>query len=172
MTRARGEFRAAGSGGIPTELQGSACGKVPAPLRSVNRFVSSAQQLSGYDVLRFTQRRHRDQKCALLARFSTRQLTVDRLYEVPQLDGRKFTEAFLDLALGTLEENPARRAPSLPVHEVHAPAHRADLGVRLHLDEHLPALVAALQLAHVLRAFRSRKWGAHAATLCAPTGIP
>src|SRR5690349_12363803 len=97
---------------------------------------------------------------------------VDRLNEVPQLDGRKFTEALLDLALGTFEENPARRAPSLPVHEVHAPAHSADLGVRLHLDEHLPALLAALQLAHMLRAFRTRKWGAHAATLCAPTGIP
>src|SRR5690348_2630906 len=111
MTKARGEFRAAGFGGLPAELQASACGKVPAPLRSVNRFVSSAQQVVTYHGCKVTWPRRCNSKCALPARFSTqKKSTVDRLNEVPQLDGRKFTEALLDLALGTFEENPARRA--------------------------------------------------------------
>src|SRR6266536_2026068 len=87
--------------------------------------------------------------------------SVQSGHEVPKLHGRKFPEALLDLALRQLEENPARRAAALPVHEVHAPAHGTHLGVGLHLDEHLPSFISALQLAHVLGAVGSREGGAH-----------
>src|SRR6266498_6104204 len=47
---------------------------------------------------------------------------VQRLHEVPQLDGRKFPEPLLDLALRQFQEDPTGRAASLPAHEVHPPA--------------------------------------------------
>src|SRR6266571_5193738 len=95
---------------------------------------------------------------------------LERRHEVPQLDGRKFPEALLDLPLRQLEENPPGRAPALPAHEVQPPAHRAggDLGVRLHLDEHVPALVAALQFTHVLGAILAGEGGAHGYTMRCP----
>src|SRR2546422_8000537 len=86
---------------------------------------------------------------------------VQGSHEVPKLDGRKFPEALLDLAFRPLLENPARGTAALPVHEVHAPAHGTHLGVGLHLDEHVPAFITALQLAHVLGAVVSREGGAH-----------
>src|SRR5207249_11631239 len=87
--------------------------------------------------------------------------TVQRRHEVPKLHGRKFPEALLDLTLRPLEEDPTSGAAMLPVHEMHAPAHRADLGVGLHLDEHVPSFITALQLTHVLGAVLARVGGAH-----------
>src|SRR6266702_75063 len=86
-------------------------------------------------------------------------------HEVPQLHGRKFPEAVLDFSLRQLEKDPAGGAAALPTHEVQTAAHRSatHLGVRLHLDENLPPLVTALQLAHVLGAILSRERGAHLA---------
>src|SRR6266550_875968 len=87
--------------------------------------------------------------------------TVQRRHEVPKLHSRKFPEALLDLTLRPLEEDPAGAAAMLPVHEMHAPAHRANRGVGLHLDEHVPSFITALQLTHVLRAVLAREGGAH-----------
>src|SRR2546428_104343 len=87
--------------------------------------------------------------------------TVQRRHEVPKLHSRKFPEALLDLTLRPLEEDPAGGAAMLPVHEMHAPPHRANLGVRLHLGEHVPSFITALQLTHVLGAVLAREGGAH-----------
>src|SRR5881396_3203241 len=86
-------------------------------------------------------------------------------HEVPELHSRKFPEPLLNLALRQLEENPARGAAVLPVHEVHTPPHGAHLGVGLHLDKYVPPFIAALQLAHVLGAVVSREGGALGARL-------
>src|SRR5213082_3202705 len=101
--------------------------------------------------------------CKLCTLFHTPSSAVQRRDEVPQLDGRKFPEAILDLALGPLQEDPARGAAALTAYEVHTPSHRAspDLRVWLHLDVDVPALIAALQLAHVLGALLAGEGGAH-----------
>src|SRR5438105_369980 len=97
------------------------------------------------------------------AHFSTRWSAIQRRDEVPQLHGRKFPETILDLALGPLQEDPARGAAALAAHEVHATPHRAasHFCIGLHLDIHVPALVAALQFAHVLGALLAWEGGAH-----------
>src|SRR2546429_8726427 len=51
--------------------------------------------------------------------------TAQRLHEMPQLHGRKFTEAVLHLALGPLQEDPARGAMPLAAREVQPPSHRS-----------------------------------------------
>src|SRR5439155_25877633 len=63
------------------------------------------------------------------------------------------------------QEDPGGAPVALAAQEVEAAAHRsgADFGVGLHFHEHLPALVPALQLAHVLDAFLPWKGGAHGA---------
>src|SRR5207245_9829600 len=93
--------------------------------------------------------------------------TLQGRHEVPQLNSRKFSEALLDLALRHLEKDPPGRTPAYPAHEVQPPPHRArgDLGVWLHLDEHVPSLVATLQLAHVLGAVLAGERGAHGYTM-------
>src|SRR5438445_9341026 len=100
---------------------------------------------------------------AKYAHSSTRWSASQRRHEVPQLHSRKFPEAILDLALGPLQEDPARGAAALTAYEVHTPSHRAspDLRVWLHLDVDVPALIAALQLAHVLGALLAGEGGAH-----------
>src|SRR5438552_444345 len=105
--------------------------------------------------------------CKLCTLFHTPSSAVQRRDEVPQLDRRKFPEAILDLALGPLQEDPARGAAALTAYEVHTPSHRAspDLRVWLHLDVDVPALIAALQLAHVLGALLAGEGGAHAERL-------
>src|SRR5438105_15422057 len=97
------------------------------------------------------------------AHFSTRWSASQRRDEVPQLHSRKFPEAILDLALGPLQKNPARGAAALAAHEVDATPHRAapNLRIGLHLDVDVPALIAALQLAHVLGALLAGEGGAH-----------
>src|SRR5260370_32003092 len=65
-------------------------------------------------------------------------LAVQRRHEMPQLDGRKFPEALLNLALRGLEENPARGAAAPPPHSIPAPARRTHRAVVLHLDEPRP----------------------------------
>src|SRR6059058_3460421 len=89
--------------------------------------------------------------------------TPQRLHEVPQLHGRKFTEAVLHLALGPLQEDPTRGAMPLPAREVQPPPHRPgpNLRIGLHLHEHVPPLVPALQLTHVFGAGVPREGSAH-----------
>src|SRR5207249_1524586 len=87
--------------------------------------------------------------------------TVQRRHEVPKLHSRKFPEALLNLTLRPLEEDPAGGAAMLPVHDMHAPPHRAYLAVRLHLGEPVPSSLTALQLTHVLGAVLAREGGAH-----------
>src|SRR2546422_5978321 len=87
--------------------------------------------------------------------------SADGCQEVPQLHRRKLPETLLDLPLRGLEKDPRGHAAPLPAHEVQPPAHGDDLAIGLGLEEHLPALVAALQLAHVLGALLTREWGAH-----------
>src|SRR5438876_2783562 len=84
---------------------------------------------------------------------------------MPELHGRKFTEALLYIPLRPLQEDPGGAPVALVAQEVEAAAHRsgADFGIGLHFHEHLPALVPALQLAHVLDAFLPWKGGAHGA---------
>src|SRR5690242_4508155 len=91
-------------------------------------------------------------------------LRGESLEEVPKLDSRKFTEPLLNLALRPLQEDPARRAMALTGREVQPPAYgtRAHIGIGLEFHEHVPALVAPLQLAHVLRAILTREGSAHA----------
>src|SRR3989441_1385845 len=146
-----------------------ACGKVPDHGRGVNHSVRCLQRKTR----RRTARRVKSvgllqQLCTLRSVFHT-QLRLERLQEVPQLDGRKFPEPLLDLALGQFEEDPGGHAVLLPAHEVQAAAHRAHLAVQLRLDEHVPALVAALQLPHVLGALLARKRGGHESD---PKGLP
>src|SRR5690242_227429 len=93
--------------------------------------------------------------------FNAPRLVVQGLHEVPQLDCRKFTEALLDVPLRQLEKDPRRCAAALPGNEMDPTAHRAQLGVGLGLDEDVPPVVSALQLAHVLGTIRSRESGAH-----------
>src|SRR5436190_21368551 len=93
--------------------------------------------------------------------FQRTALVVQGLHEVPQLDCRKFTEALLDVPLRRLEKDPPRRAAALRGNEMDATAPRAQLGVGLGLDEDVPPVVAAPQLAHVLGTIRSRESGAH-----------
>src|SRR2546428_11972442 len=98
-------------------------------------------------------------------------LCLERLQEVPQFDGRKFPEPLLDLPLGQLEEDPGGHAVLLPPHEVQAPAHCPHLAVQLRLDEHVPALISALQLPHVLGALLARKGAGHGAGGSRLTGL-
>src|SRR2546425_212895 len=74
---------------------------------------------------------------------------LQRLEEVPQFHGRKLPETLLDIPLVPLQEHPARHAVPIAIHEVHPPAHRAELAVGLDLEEHVPMIVAAIELPHV-----------------------
>src|SRR5437868_12205572 len=98
--------------------------------------------------------------CTLL---NTAVSAIHGLDEVPQLDGRKFPEALLDLALRPLQEDPARGAVPLAAREVQPPPHRPGPHVRvgLYLHEDVPSLVATLQLTHVLGAVVPGKRSAH-----------
>src|ERR1051325_7784545 len=94
-----------------------------------------------------------------------RALSLERLQEMPELDGRKFTEALLNIPLRPLQEDPGGAPVALAAQEVEATAHRsgADFCVGLHFHVHLPALLPALQLAQVLDAFLPWEGGAHGA---------
>src|SRR6266496_2007554 len=147
---------------MPGTQRARACGKLQGALRSVNRFVSSTQQtpytehcLAGYPCI------GADENVQDVQGSRNIDSTVQRRHEVPKLHSRKFPEALLDLTLGPLEEDPAGGATTLPGDEMHAPAHRANLGVGLHLDEHVPPFVTALQLTHVLGAVLAWEGGAH-----------
>src|SRR5438093_993666 len=85
------------------------------------------------------------------------------LHEVPQLHRRKFPETVLDLALGPLQEDPARGPVPLAAREVQPPAHRPGphLRIGLHLHKDVPPLIATLQLAHVLGAVVPGEGRAH-----------
>src|ERR1051326_5896290 len=99
-------------------------------------------------------------KCTV---FNTAASATQCLHEVPQLHGRKFPEPVLDLALGPLQEDPARGAVPLAAREVQPPPHRPgpNLRIGLHLHEDVPPLVAALQLTHVLGAVMAWEGSAH-----------
>src|SRR6266581_3672398 len=73
-----------------------------------------------------------------------------------QLDRRKLSESLLDILLVPLEEDPARHLVQLTVHEVDPPAHRAERRVGLPFEIDVPALLAALQLPHMLAVLGTR----------------
>ena len=81
----------------------------------------------------------------------------DRLYELHQLDRRKFTEPLEDVLLLPLEKHPTRRLVLSVSHEVHPAPDRFQLGIRLEFEVHVPAALPALQLTHVTGAVLSRK---------------
>src|ERR1051325_8352077 len=95
--------------------------------------------------------------------FNTAASATQCLHEVPQLYRRKFPEPVMDLALGPLQEDPARGAVPLAAREVQPPAHRPGphLRIGLHLHEDVPALVATLQLVHVPGAVVPGEGSAH-----------
>src|SRR6266536_2849009 len=80
---------------------------------------------------------------------------------VQQLHGRKLPETVVNVLLLPLEEDPPRRAMLLAVHEVDPAPHRPKLPVRLAFEIHVPALVTALQLPHVLRPLVPGEGGRH-----------
>src|SRR5690242_18969167 len=150
----------------------SACGKVPAPLLGVNHFVSLTQHMT------IAERHAAVPSCQLLAKtcktrsvFHTEWLFRQRLHEVPELDRRKFTEAILDIALGGLQNDPARHPAAVAAHEVQAPPHGTDLGVGLQLEVHVPTLVPALELSHVLGAVMAGEGGCHTTRYALPVAI-
>src|SRR5439155_3325953 len=81
---------------------------------------------------------------------------LQRLHKVEQLHRRKLSEPILDILLLPLEEDPSCDFVKLTTHEVNPAAHGAQTGIWLALEIHVPALVAALQLAHVLAIFCGR----------------
>src|SRR3989475_4252404 len=81
---------------------------------------------------------------------------LQRFHEVYQFDRRKLPEPLLNILLLPFEEDPSRHLVELAIHEVNAPAHRAQRRVGLALQIDVPALLAALQLSHVLAVLGTR----------------
>src|SRR2546422_5086920 len=100
-----------------------ACGKVPAPLRSVNRSVRCLQRktqcrtASGVKAVGLPQR-----LCTLCTVFHT-PATPGAPPGSATTRWPKFAEALLDLPLGQLEEDPGGHPVLLRPHEVQPPAH-------------------------------------------------
>src|SRR5947209_18542724 len=97
------------------------------------------------------------ESCNLCRNRATVGSLLQRLQEVPQLDGRKLPEALLNVPLVPLQEHPARHAVAVAVHEVHPAPHRGELAVGLDLDVDIPMIVAAIELPHVLGALLAGK---------------
>src|ERR1043166_6560912 len=100
-------------------------------------------------------------KCTV---FNTAASATQCLHEVPQLHGRKFPEPVLDLALGPLQEDPARGAVPLAAREVPPPPHRPPPHLPLALPlppDDPPPPVAPLQPTHVLGAVMAWEGSAH-----------
>src|ERR687892_2091273 len=101
------------------------------------------------------------QKCcdkrATTAQSLRHSLLIQRRYEEPQLDGRKFTEALVDVPLLPLQKNPGRHLVPIGSHEMQATANGAEFGVGLGFEVDVPALIAPFELAHVLGALDTRE---------------
>src|SRR2546427_5548586 len=82
--------------------------------------------------------------CKTCRVFNTAASAAQCLHEVPQLHRRKFPETVLDLALGPLQEDPARGPVPLAAREVQPPAHRPGphlrIGLHLRSEEHTSEL--------------------------------
>src|SRR6266566_1145108 len=151
-------------GKIPCWGLRQACGKVPTPLHAVNHFVSRTQHYwAGSPCITCRGRAVHSEMCKNCTVFNTAVSAAQCLHEVPQLHRRKFAEAVLDLALGPLQEDPARGPVALAAREVQPPAHRPGphLRIGLNLHENVPPLVATLQLTHVLGAVVPWEGSAH-----------
>src|SRR6267378_2136924 len=153
-----------------TRLQ--TCGKVQTPLQGVNRFVSPTQQ----NVARQPSRRTR----AAVVQAKTR--TMCKIYHAL----RQPSSAATKCHSSTAENSPKRSWISRsdhsrkiqlvvrrrsPLTKCTRPRPSPHLHVGLHLDVDIPALVAALQLAHVLGALLAGEGGAHGEKSTLPRGF-
>src|SRR5467141_1252985 len=76
--------------------------------------------------------------------------TLKGLHEVQQLHRRKLPEPLLNILVLPFKEDPASDLMKLAAHEVDSPPDRAQRRIRLAFEVDVPALLAALQLPHVL----------------------
>lgn len=75
---------------------------------------------------------------------------LKRLHEVEQFYGGKLPKALVDVLLLPLEEDPPGHFVKPAIHEMDPAPHRTERRVRLTFEVHVPALLATLQLPHVL----------------------
>lgn len=97
---------------------------------------------------------------------------LQRLQEMPKLNGRKFTEAVLDLALPGLEEDPARGPLITRSDEVDPATHGRTVLRGFGLEIDIPAALAPAQLAHMPGVVPARERVGHSRTDYAPPGNP
>src|SRR5579862_1625358 len=90
---------------------------------------------------------------------------------MPQLDGGEVAKTVVHVLLGRFQEDPRRHPVTLAAYEVYPAPHGRELAVRTRLDEDVPPVVAAPELAHVLGVFAAWKGSGHTGSP-APTPAP